>query len=334
MEQYTIGIDIGGTKAAYGLLDSQKRIVGRVTHVTDAGCSCEDFFDGVVANIRRIISDNHIEKENLRGVGIGMPSFILFDEGRIVKTSNLTNIHDFPARDYIAEKLGAIRIVIDNDANTAAIAEHRHGAGRGFDNMLYCPVGTGISCGIIIEGNIFRGRYGWAGETGHMIATPDDGVMCGCGNRGCFMSWCSGSMIVRHIKKWIDAGEKSVITNFAGDDELNCNHLALAYNDDDPLARRAIAQMVKFLGIWTYNLYLTFNIDCFVFGGGLLKLFRDLKDGGSEAEGKNGGLLGVIKEVFDDYNSNSMPVFFREAELSNAVSGDDFGIIGAAELLF
>ena len=331
MEQYTLGIDIGGTKVAYGLLDNQKRIVLRVIHPSNSECSSEDFFDGVVANIRKIISDNKIEKENLRGVGIGMPSFILFDEGRIVKTSNLTNIRDFPARDYIAEKLGDIRIIIDNDANTAAIAEHRHGAGRGFENMLYCPVGTGISCGIIINGSIFRGRYGWAGETGHMIITPDDGVMCGCGNSGCFMSWCSGSMIIKHIKKWILAGEKSVITDFAGDEELNCNHLAQAYNDDDPLARRAVAQMVKYLGIWTYNLYLAFNIDCFVFGGGLLKLFRDLKDGGP---GKSGGLLSAMKEVFDDYNRNSMPVYFREAELSNNMSGDDFGIIGAAELLF
>jgi glucokinase len=90
--------------------------------------------------------------------------------------------------------------------------------------------------------------------------------------------------------------------------------------------------MVKFLGIWTYNVYLTFNIDCYVFGGGLLKLFGDLKDGGSG--GKNGGLLKAMKKVFDDYNRDPMPVHFREAELSNAMFGDDFGIIGAAELLF
>jgi glucokinase len=222
------------------------------------------------------------------------------------------------------ERLDNTRVIIDNDAHTAAIAEHRHGAGRGFENMLYCPVSTGISTGIIINGKIFRGRYGWAGESGHMIVTPGDGVECGCGNQGCLMSWCSGSMIVRHIKRWIEAGEKSRITDIAGDDELNCNHLACAYNEGDALARRAIAQMVRFLGIWTYNLYVTLNINCFVFGGGLLKLFRSLM-----VDGKPGSLLDAMKEVFDGYNKNSMPVYFKEAEL-----GDDFGIIGAAELLF
>jgi glucokinase len=253
-----------------------------------------------------------------------MPSFILFEEGRIVKTSNLTNIRDFPARAYLMEKLNGVRVIIDNDSHTGAIAEHRHGAGRGFENMLYCAVSTGISTGIIIDGNIFRGRYGWAGESGHMIVTPDDGVDCGCGNQGCFMSWSSGSMIIKHIKKWMETGEKSSITEFAGTEELNCSHLSMAYNAGDDLAYRAITQMVKFLGIWTYNLYVTLNINCFVFGGGLLKLFRELT-----INGKAGNLLNAMKEVFDKYNKNSMPVYFKEAEL-----GDDFGIIGAAELLF
>ncbi|MCL2066531.1 MAG: ROK family protein [Treponema sp.] len=330
MEQYTVGIDAGGTKVAYGLFDSRKQIISRFSHPSNAACSPEQFFDEIVTNIHRIMSEHDIKKENLRGVGIGMPSFILFEEGRIVKTSNLVNIHDFPARVYLMEKLDGIRVILDNDAHAAAIAEHRYGAGRGFNNMLYCPVGTGISSGIIINGGIFRGRYGWAGESGHMILTPDDGIECGCGNRGCFMSWCSGSMIIKHIKNWIDAGEKSRITDFAGNDVLSCHHIEQAYNEGDILARRAIAQMTKILGIWTYNLYLTLNINCFVFGGGLLKLFRGLKDGKQKA----GGLLDAIKEVFDRYNKNSLPVYFREAALSANMTGDDFGTVGANELLF
>jgi glucokinase len=326
MEQYVIGIDIGGTKVAYGLFDSRKKIIRRIIHPSNASCSPQEFFDEIIANIRRIISEENFGKENLRGVGIGMPSFILFEEGRIIKTSNLPNIQDFSARAYLMEKLGGIRVVLDNDAHVAAIAEHRHGAGRGFDHMLYCPLSTGISSGIIINGHIFRGSYGWAGESGHMILTPGDGVMCGCGNQGCFMSWTSGSMIIKHIQKWIEAGEKSIITDIADNEQLNCNHLAEAYNNDDPLARMAIDQMVKLLGVWTFNLYVTFNINCFVFGGGLLKMFRQLK--GSD------GLLHAIKVVFDKYNNNSIPVYFKEAELSDSMSGDDFGIIGANELLF
>ena len=334
MDVYTIGIDVGGTKAAYGLLDSDKKIISRRTHKSNTGSSPQEFFDEIACNIHGIMAEKNLKNENIRGIGIGMPSFILFDEGKIVKTSNLTNINNFPARDYMTEKLGGIHVVIDNDANTAAIAEHRHGAGRDFNNMLYCPVGTGISCGIVINGNIFRGTYGWSGETGHMILTPGEGIMCGCENQGCFMSWTSGSMIIKHIEKWIEDGEKSIMTTLAGNGQMDCNHLSAAYNDDDPLARRAIAQMVKILGVWTYNLYVTFNINCFVFGGGLIKMFRKLKDGGSVTGKKSGGLLESMKEIFDEYNKNSMPVYFKEAELSGEMTSNDHGIIGAAELLY
>ncbi|MDR2054201.1 MAG: ROK family protein [Treponema sp.] len=324
MEQYTIGIDVGGTKTAYGVLDREKNIVARLSHPSDASCAPDVFFDRIAANIGELMASHHIQRENLRGIGIGAPSFVLFEEGRILKTSNLTNIRDFPARSYLMEKLDGIRVILDNDAHTAAIAEHRMGAGRGFSNFLYCPVSTGISSAIVIDGKIFRGRYGWSGESGHMIITPDDGVECGCGNRGCIMSWCSGSMIAKHVKNWIDAGEKSCIPEFAGDGDINCLHIEMAYNAGDALARRAIAQMIKYLGIWTYNLYVTLNINCFIFGGGLLKMWRNLAD-----DGKGGNLLESMKKVFDGYNKNTMPVYFKEAEL-----GDDFGIIGAAELLF
>jgi glucokinase len=332
MEQYTIGIDIGGTKAAYGIFDSQKRIVCRKTHPSNDKCSPEVFFDEVIDTIRKLMAENYITKDNLRGIGIGLPSFILFDEGKIVKTSNLTNLHDFSAHAYLEKKLPDIKIVLDNDAHCAAIAEHRFGAGKGFSNMLYCPASTGISSGIIIDGKIFRGSYGWAGESGHAILTPDDGVECGCGNRGCFMSWSSGSMVMKHIEKWIADGETSCITDIAGNEKLNCNHLSIAYNKGDKLARRAINQMTRVLGVWTYNLYVTLNINCFVFGGGLIKMFRELK--GYEFENNTGDLLVAVKKVFDTYNKNDMPVYFKEAALSDTASGDDFGIIGAAELLF
>jgi glucokinase len=323
--EYTIGIDVGGTKTAYGVFDGRKNIIARLSHPSDAACSAGVFFDRIAANIGELMAAHGIQRENLRGVGIGAPSFVLFEEGRILKTSNLTNIRDFPARSYLMERLGGVRVILDNDAHTAAIAEHRMGAGRGFDSFLYCPVSTGISSAIVIDGKIFRGRYGWSGESGHAVITPDDGVECGCGNRGCIMSWCSGSMIAKHVKNWIAAGEESCIPEFAGDDEISCIHIEKAYNAGDALARRAVAQMIKYLGLWTYNLYVTLNINCFIFGGGLLKMWRNLVDSG----GKGGNLLESMKEVFDGYNKNTMPVYFKEAEL-----GDDFGIIGAAELLF
>ena len=174
------------------------------------------------------------------------------------------------ARAYLMEKLGGARVLLDNDSHTGALAEFRHGAGRGFQNIVYCPVSTGISSGIVIDGRLFRGRYGWSGESGHMIVTPGEGIECGCGNRGCLMSWCSGSMIVRHIRSWIAAGEPTVMAELAGGAEkITAVHLRQACGLGDAMALRALGQMAKFLGIWLYNLYVTLNINCFIFGGGL-----------------------------------------------------------------
>jgi glucokinase len=314
--EYTIGIDVGGTKTAYGLFDSRGKLLTKRRLPSNAALSAEAFFDELAANARDLLDKRGIDFSALRGIGIGMPSYIRYEEGYIVKTVNLGNIRNFAARDYLKSILGEIPIKLDNDSHTGAIAEYCHGAGRGFDNMVYCAVSTGISSGIIIGGKLFRGSYGWAGESGHMIVTPDDGVECGCGNTGCIMSWCSGAMIVKHIQQWIAAGETSLMTELAGSpDKITAIHLDEAWTRGDALAKRAGEQMAQYLAIWLYNLYVTLNINCFIFGGGLLKM--------------GDKLFARMRQIFDSYNQDYHVVDFRRAEL-----GEDFGIIGARELLF
>lgn len=316
MDTYVMGIDVGGTKIACGLFDEKKNLIVRRRCPSDPALPPEAFFDGLVREIRALLEEQSLSPDKLRGIGLGMPSFIRFEQGYIVKTSNLVNIRDFPAKTYLMEKLPGVPVILDNDAHVAALAENRFGAGRGFKNMLYCPISTGIATGIIINGKLFRGTYGWAGETGHMIATPGEGLVCGCGNQGCFMSWCSGSMIIKHIRNWIAQGEKTLMTGLAGGTaHIDCFHLETAYDRGDPLAVRALDQMARYMGLWFFNLYVTFNIDCFVLGGGLLNM--------------GDRLLGPVRKIFDSYNRNDMPVYFKPAELT-----DRFGMIGAAELIF
>lgn len=317
MKEYSIGIDVGGTKIAYGLFDGGRNLIKKYRVASDASLSAEAFFDHMAQMIQKIMEENELSKDALRGIGIGMPSYVLYEQGKIVKTANLPQIHDFLAKEYLLKKLGGnLRVLLDNDSHTGALAEHRHGAGRGFKHMLYCPVSTGISSGIIINDALFRGCYGWSGESGHMIVTPGQGIECGCGNRGCFMSYCSGSMIVKHIQHKISAGEKTAMVEIAGGaDKITAYTIQLAFDQGDSMAKWALEQIAQYMAIWIYNLYVTLNINCFVFGGGLLK-FGDR-------------LFPRIRELFDQYNKNDMPVYFKPAEL-----GDDFGIIGAAELLF
>jgi glucokinase len=316
MDRYVIGIDVGGTKIACGLFDANQALIAERRSSSNPDLLPEAFFDGLIGEIQSLLDGESVGREQIRGIGLAMPSFILFEKGHIIKTSNLVNIRDFPARSYLSGAFKGIPIILDNDAHVAALAEHRLGAGRGFTHILYCPVSTGISSAMIIDGKLFRGSYGWSGESGHMIATPGQGVLCGCGNQGCYMSWCSGSMIVRHIRRWIENGEETLMTTLAGGAEnITAHHLEEAYDQGDPLAVRALNQMTSYLGLWFFNLYVTFNINCFVLGGGLLKL-----------ENK---LLGPVRRIFDQYNHNEMPVYFKIAEL-----GDRVGVIGAAELIF
>ena len=307
---YVIGIDAGGTKVAYGLFDPDGKLADRLQHSTDIKADGPTFSDSVVESVNELLERNHMTIDALDGIGICMPSFILFDEGYICMTSAMPGIKDFPMCDYLAERL-PVRIVLDNDSNCAALAEHRFGAGRGSRHMIYVSASTGLGSGIIIDGKLFRGSYGWAGECGHMIATPDEGLMCGCENRGCYMSYASGRYAPLHAKACMENGEESSLPVC---DDLSCTHILEALNEGDELATQIVDQMAHYTALCIFNVYQMLNINLFVFGGGLVN-FGD-------------ALFSRIRTEFDRYNHIPQPVYFRFAELKT-----DFGITGAAELI-
>ena len=316
---FYIGIDIGGTKTAYGLFDHSKKMVAKKKTSTNTELDAAAFFDAVCDEILRFLKERQISLSDVAGVGVGLPSFINFEQGYIVKTGSIPQLHHFYLRDYLKRKLGNdIKIVIDNDGNTGALAEFIYGAGQGHDHMIFCLISTGIGSSIIINKTLFRGSYGGAGESGHMLTLPSVGLKasCGCNNAGCFNSICSGKMILNYVKQWIRDGERTVMTDLAGSaDKITTEHIDTAYEMGDAVAKKAVEQMAQYMAVWLYNMYLMLNIKCFVFSGGLLYMGEKL--------------LGRIKELFEQYNDMEYPVYFLEAKL-----GDDFGIIGAMELLF
>lgn len=310
MARYTMGIDAGGTKVAYGLFDASGRLVRRYEHPTDVQADGPAFSDQMVDTAYRMLEAQGIGPEDLEGIGICMPSFILYDQGYIYLTSAMTNIRDFPMRDYISARLPT-RVVLDNDGNVAALAEHRHGAGRGSRHMVYIAASTGIGSGIIIDGKVFHGSYGWAGECGHMLATPEAGLECGCQNQGCFMSYASGRYIAQHAKARLAAGADSILGET---EELSARDILNAYHKGDALAKELVGQMAQYMAVCIFNIYQLLNINLFVFGGGLVN-FGEV-------------LFGPMRDIFDGYNHIPQPVYFRFAALEQ-----DFGIIGAAELI-
>jgi glucokinase len=307
--KYTIGIDAGGTKVAYGLFNKDGAIIDRIQHATDSGADGIALSDTLIENIKTLIGRHGLSFDQLCGVGVCMPSFILYDKGHILMTSAITGVKDFPMREYLQKHL-PVRIVLDNDANAAALAEHRHGAGRGARHMVYIVVGTGLGGGIIIDGKLFHGSYGWAGECGHMLATPDDGMMCGCENSGCYMTYTTGRFFPSHVKTRLDKGMESVLCA----ETVNGHSLREAYTGGDALAIKILEQMAHSLAVCVFNIYQMLNINTFVFGGGLANFGNPLFD--------------RVREHFDKYNHIPLPVHFKIAELEK-----DIGIIGAAEFI-
>lgn len=304
-----IGVDVGGTKIAYGLFDDGGALLDRRKDATPIEADGPALSALILDGVRALIAANGVEERELRGIGIGMPSFLLYDEGYVCMTSAMVNVRDFPMRDWFARHID-VPVRIDKDSNLAALAELRYGAGRGSRNMIYMAVSTGIGCGLVLNGDVFRGSYGWAGEAGHMLITPDEGLECGCRNRGCFMSWASGRYIPQQLRI-MGKGRRTVLDMNGA---LDGHALKQAVDAGDALALYFLDQMAHYIALCCFNVYLLLNVNLFVFGGGLTNLGPALFD--------------RVRAEFDRYNHVPKPVDFRIAELKQ-----DFGIIGAAELV-
>lgn len=322
MKHY-LGIDIGGTKIAYGLFDANKQLQAKLEVPTNTTLSAPHFFDLVLEQARSFTKTNEISFSSIQGIGIGVPSFLNFDTGHIVKTGSIPLLRDFPVKAYLEEKLGQqISVVIDNDANTAALAELRQGAGKRFKHFIFTLISTGIGSGLIINRQLFRGSTGLAGESGHMLAIPYQSEkslgkgICGCNNDGCFNSLCSGMMITHHVRQWVAEGNKTILPDLAGGiNKITAKHIAEAYHHGDKVATRALKQMIHYSAVWLYNMYVFLNIDCFIFSGGLLNMGEFY--------------LQEIEKQFYSYADPATKVQFLKTDLKS-----DAGLIGAFELLF
>ncbi len=310
LKPYSIGIDVGGTKVAYGLFSQDGSLMDRFQHPSNRNADGPAFTDTILETIHGILRKNSLSLSDLNGVGLCMPSHILFDEGFVYLTPALPLIRSFAMREYLQKRLDA-RIILDNDSNGAALAEYRRGAGRGCRHMVYIAMGTGIGSGLIIDGELFRGSYGWAGESGHMLVTPGEGELCGCENRGCIMAYASGRFVANRMQKDLQSGRSSILSKVENPD---CEDLLKAYRQGDAYADEMISSMAHYIAICVYNLYQVLNINVFVFGGGLTNFGPVLFE--------------RIRSAFDAFDHIGLPVEFRLAQLDQ-----DFGIIGAAELL-
>ena len=310
-----IGIDIGGTKVAGGVVDAHGTVLRRARRDTPhRSTSPRIVEDTIVSVVEELLA---VGGEAVAAVGIGAAGFVAADRATVVFAPHLSWRNE-PLRESLSSRV-PLPVFVDNDANAAVWAEHRFGAGRGESHLVMVNLGTGIGGGIVLDGRVIRGRYGIAGEFGHMQVVPD-GIRCECGNRGCWEQYASGNALVREARALMSAGSPVVSDLFdrigGRPEDLTGPLVTEAARDGDPLARELLGEIGRWLGIGMADLAAALDPGTFVIGGGV-SAAGDL-------------LLGPARDAFRRQLTGRG--YRPEATIVAAQLGNEAGLVGAADL--
>lgn len=307
----TVGVDVGGTKVAAGVVDEDGRVVAQLRRATAA--QVEGAAERTIAELVLELAATH----PVEAVGVGAAGLV--DETRsVVRFAPNLGWREQPLRELL-ESATNLPVVVENDANAAAWAEYRFGAARGRDDVVMVTVGTGIGGALILGGSLYRGGFGLAGEVGHLVLDPD-GPACGCGRRGCWEQFASGNALLRDARaRAADDREGARLMLSLGDgtpEGVAGAHVTTAARQGDPVALAVFAQAGYWLGRGMAELAAVLDPRCYVVGGGV-----------SEA----GDLLLVPARAA--FGQHLMGADVRPgADILIAELGNLAGIVGAAEL--
>jgi glucokinase len=306
-----IGVDVGGTKIAAGVVDEKGAIIEMVKRPTPAA-NASRTVEMISEAVNELLARHEVD-----AVGIGAAGFIEESRSSVVFAPNLAWRNEPVAR-QVEDRTGR-PVVVENDANAAAWAEAKLGAGRGHDHVMVITIGTGIGAGIVLNGELYRGRWGMAGEPGHYRVVPD-GRLCGCGNRGCWEQYASGSALVAEAREFArrSPGAAVRLLQLSGGtpEGITGPEVTTAAREGDAAALRCFDIIGRWLGEGLADLAAILDPGCFVLGGGVSEA-GDLLLAQTRAAFAN-GLTGR------QYRPHA-PVVLAEL-------GQDAGMIGAADL--
>ncbi|BAJ27988.1 MULTISPECIES: ROK family glucokinase [Kitasatospora] len=260
----TIGVDVGGTKIAAGVVDESGEILAKTRVPTPADPQWA--VDAIAQGVRELKE----QYPDVSAVGVGAPGFVDRDRSTVLMAPNIAWENE-PLKQRI-EELTGLPTVVENDANCAAWAEFRFGAAAAFDDMVLITVGTGIGGGIVLDGRLHRGRFGVAGEIGHLNMVPD-GLDCGCGGHGCWEQYGSGRALRRYGRERAAAdpiaGKRMLELNDGVAETIRGIHITEAAEEGDPLALSCYRTLADWLGRGMADLAALFDPEVFVLGGGV-----------------------------------------------------------------
>jgi glucokinase len=267
MNKFSIGVDLGGTNLRIAAVDEQGKLVEKVTLGTKVSLGRDHVIDDMCDAIQRM-SEKFRSSAPLLGIGIGVPGIIDMQTGLLRESPNLPGWADYPVRAEIERRLKTI-VILENDANAAALGEQWLGAARDFPDMAMLTLGTGVGGGLVLGGMIWHGTNGMAGEFGHTTVEPE-GHACGCGNRGCLEQYASATAIVRQARETIARNSSSALASAAhSDPEFSAKSIYNLAIQGDEDARRIFRYVGRCLGIVLSAMVNSLNLPIYVIGGGV-----------------------------------------------------------------
>lgn len=312
MSKICFGIDVGGTTVKIGILTEEGQLTDSWEIPTRKEDNGSHILEDVAASVEKAIADKGYSREDVVGVGLGIPGPVT-DDGTVLGCVNL-GWGVMPAASILSDMLG-LPVKLGNDANVAALGEQWQGGGKGHDNMVMVTLGTGVGGGIIINGRILAGTKGAAGEIGHMhVASEEDTIgTCGCGLKGCLETLASATGIVNLAKRLIETTDKE--TAIRDLKEITAKDVLDLAKAGDAGAKEVVDKMVYYLSEAMATIAVVVNPEIFVIGGGVSKAGQYLID--------------LVQEAFRSKCFHAV----KDTEFALATLGNSAGMVGAARLV-
>jgi len=302
---FVVGLKLTEENVTAALTDLEATVIAKQTRLIEE-LSLDKVISSIVEVVEELEHQASIEQQNLFGVGIGLAGIIDADRG-VLRYSPIFGWHDVPLVDLLQSKL-KVPVFIDNDVNTFTLTERWFGKGQGVDNFLTVTVGRGIGMGIVVNGQLYQGVKGGAGEFGHTVINPE-GSMCDCGKRGCLETYASDPALVRAAKKAFENGKITKAVN-------SIEEIQTLAEEGDPGAEMVFAQAGETLGRGIANLINVFNPELIIIGG----------------EGVRAGDL-LFKPLCEAVDKYVMPGLADDTEIKIELWNDDAWARGAAGLV-
>lgn len=315
LQNLYLGVDLGGSKILTAVADDTGRILNKYQQASLSEQGKDNLLERITGSIDIVLANIGVKRDKVKAIAVAAPGPIDYEKGMLLNPPNLA-FRNLALKNELEKRL-KMKISLDNDANFAALGEYYFARRTKVKHLLYLTISTGIGGGMILDGQIYRGYAGGAGEFGHMVI-DQSGPVCSCNRRGCLEALASGTAIAKHVKKLWQEGRALSLQTYAIDNQVSAREVAIAAREGNSEAQQIVEQFINSLSIGLGNLINIFNPELLVLGGGVALGMEDL----------------IKEKLRGNMVKNSFPLMQENLKLEFTELGEDIVIMGClAELI-